>query len=42
MEEAAIMIVTEPVNLTTMMRIILNEVTLEMEEKQITAHIMLP
>ena len=36
------MIETEPVNLTTMMRNILNEVTLELEEKQITAHNMLP
>ena len=38
MEEAPNMIETEPVNLTTMMRNILNEVTLELEEKQITAH----
>ena len=37
MEEAPNMIETEPVNLTTMMRNILNEVTLELEEKQITA-----
>ena len=42
MEEAPNMIETEPVNLTTMMRNILNEVTLELEEKQITAHNMLP
>ena len=42
MEEAPNMIETEPVNLTIMMRNILNEVTLELEEKQITAHNMLP
>lgn len=42
MEEAPSMIETDPVNLTAMMRNILNEVTLELEEKQIKANNMLP
>lgn len=42
MEEAPNMIETESVNLTAMMRNILNEVTLELEEKQIKANYMLP
>lgn len=42
MEEAPEMIETEPVNLTAMMQSILNEVTLELEEKQITANNLLP
>lgn len=42
MEEAPNMIETETVNLSTMMQNILNEVTLELEEKQIKANNMLP
>lgn len=42
MEEAPNMIETEPVDITAMMRNILNEVTLELEEKQITACNLLP
>lgn len=42
MEEAPRMMETETVNLGHMVRNILNEVALEMEEKQITAHNMLP
>lgn len=42
MEEAPNMIGTETVNLFTMMQNILNEVTLELEEKRIKANNMLP
>lgn len=42
MEEAPSMIESEPVNLTSIMQNILNEVTLELEEKQITANNLLP
>ena len=42
MEEAPNMIETEQVNLTGMMQNILNEVALELEEKQITASNLLP
>lgn len=42
MEEAPNMIGTEAVNLSTMMQNILNEVTLELEEKRIKANNMLP
>lgn len=42
MEEAPNMIETEQVNLTVMMQNILNEVALELEEKQITASNFLP
>lgn len=42
MEEAPNMIGTETVNLSTMMQNILNEVTLELEEKRIKANNMLP
>lgn len=42
MEEAPNMIETETVNLSTMMQNILNEVTLELEEKRIKANNMLP
>lgn len=42
MEEAPNMIETESVNLTAIMQNILNEVTLELEEKQITANNLLP
>lgn len=42
MEEAPNMIETETVNISTMMQNILNEVTLELEEKRIKANNMLP
>lgn len=42
MEEAPNMIESETVNLSTMMRNILNEVTLELEDKQIKTNNMLP
>lgn len=42
MEEAPGMIETESVNITSIMHNILNEVALELEEKQISAHNMLP
>lgn len=42
MEEAPNMIESEPVDLTSIMQNILNEVALELEEKQITANNLLP
>lgn len=42
MEEAPEMISKEPVNLSSIVQNVLNEVTLQLEEKQITVHNMLP
>ena len=42
MEEAPKMISKEPINLSSIVQNILNEVTLQLEEKQITVHNMLP
>lgn len=42
MEEAPKMISKEPINLSSIVQNVLNEVTLQLEEKQITVHNMLP